>query len=240
MKTANDNEKHFQASASFDRVHNELTRLQNDESTYLTDPNPIEAYENWRQTTDFNVDTRKGEIAQLLIDAPHVRSFYAHLVPAQTTHSDFWSRYYFRLHHIEEEEARRTQLLRRAHEICTENNENTGNNNENDWDEPDEDLSQESTPKNISTEQQESVPVDTTLEKPNDTRTESDTGESWEHEFDETDVGTSKPDVDPLTKSEETITSESTTTEAKEPLDSSSIPKKKKANEFDDEWEAWS
>jgi hypothetical protein len=45
----------------------------------------------------------------------------------------------------------------------------------------DEDLSQESTPKNISTEQQESVPADTTLEKPNDTRTESDTGKEIDY-----------------------------------------------------------
>ncbi len=112
-----------------------MIRLQNDESTYLNDPTPLEAYENWRQTTDFNVDTRKGEIAQLLIDAPHVRAFYAQLVPAQTTHSDFWSRYYYRLHQIEEDEARRTQLLRRAHEMCSETTENIGKNNSTDWDE---------------------------------------------------------------------------------------------------------
>lgn len=101
----------------------------------MTDPTPQEAYENWRETTNFNVDGRKGEIAQLLIDAPHVRSLYAHLVPAQTSHSDFWSRYYYRVHLIEEEEARRTQLLRRAHELCAESNETTGKNTETDWDE---------------------------------------------------------------------------------------------------------
>jgi hypothetical protein len=115
---------------------NEQSRLQNDESTYLVDPTPLEAYENWRETSEFNVDTRKGEIAQLLIDAPHVRLIFGRLVPASTTHSDFWCRYYFRLYQIEEEEARRIQLLRRANEICSENNDNIGKNNENDWDEP--------------------------------------------------------------------------------------------------------
>jgi len=54
---------------------------------------------------------------------------YARLVPTCTTHSDFWSRYYFRLNQIDEEEIRRANLLKRAHEIC---NENHGN----DWDEP--------------------------------------------------------------------------------------------------------
>jgi hypothetical protein len=71
----------------------------------------------------------------LLIDAPHVRAFYARLVPAHTTHSDFWSRYYYGLYQIEEEEARHTQLVRRANEICSENNDNIDKHNENDWDE---------------------------------------------------------------------------------------------------------
>jgi hypothetical protein len=53
---------------------------------------------------------------------------YARLVPAYTTHSDFWSRYYFRLNQIHEGEIRRINLLKRAHEICNENNGN-------DWDE---------------------------------------------------------------------------------------------------------
>jgi hypothetical protein len=65
----------------------------------------------------------------LLVDAPHIRSFYIRLVPACTSHNDFWSRYYFRLHQIDEEETRRINLLKRAHEIC---NESSGN----DWDEP--------------------------------------------------------------------------------------------------------
>ncbi|CAF3734303.1 unnamed protein product [Rotaria sp. Silwood1] len=263
-KTNNDNGTHLQTTPSFDRIHNELTRLQNDESTYLTDPIPNEAYETWRQTTNFNVDILKGDIAQLLIDAPHVRSFYAHLVPAHTTHNSFWSRYYYRLHLIEEDEARRTQLLRRAHEICSENNDTIGKNNENDWDEPDEDLSKQ--PSNITqepiseilpveqqeilpVEQQESTVVATNLEETNTQRKESDTvsGDSWEREFDETDLNSStiplKSLEDPLTKSEETITSESlssstiTTTAAALPSSSSN---KKAGNEFDDEWEAWS
>lgn len=86
-------------------------------------------YENWRETNDFNVDNRKGEIAQLLIDSQYIRSMYTRLVPTCTSHSDFWSRYSFRLHQIDEEETRRTNLLKRAHEICNENNSN-------EWDEP--------------------------------------------------------------------------------------------------------
>ncbi|CAF3698884.1 unnamed protein product [Rotaria socialis] len=337
-KADTDHGKHIHATPSFDRIHNELARLQNDESTYLSDPIPDEAYETWRQTTNFNVEARKGDISRLLIDVPHVRSYYARFVPAQTTHLDFWSRYYYRLHLIEEEETRRTQLLRRAHEICSENNDNTGKNNENDWDEPDDEWSkepssatQESTEKIIPMEKQESrdetvptekqesrdeivptekqesrdeiVPtekqesrdetVPTEKQEPRDEivptekqesrdeivpmekqesiqespaveyqqelaivkedleitpneRKESDTGDSWECEFDEADVTSPVVAIashaEPLTESKETTTSESlssstVTTTTTTPLLSS--PNNKTPNEFDDDWESW-
>ena len=103
---------------------------------FLIDPTPREAYESWQQTTAFNVDSHKGDIAQLLIDAPHVRLLYARLVPACTTHNDFWSRYYFRLHQIDQEEMKRMQLLKRAHDICNETDVHQGKNSSNEWDEP--------------------------------------------------------------------------------------------------------
>jgi hypothetical protein len=113
----------------------EVARVQHDPSTYLTDPVPNDAYEEWLRSNEFNVETRKGDITQLLMQAPHVRSFFARFVPAQTTHAEFWSRYYFRLHLIDEEEERRARLLRRAHEICSETTETTTENKSNDWDE---------------------------------------------------------------------------------------------------------
>ncbi|CAF0994471.1 unnamed protein product [Rotaria sp. Silwood1] len=159
----NNNGKSTISSAPFDRLHNERIRIQNDESTYLMDPTPIESYQSWREKTDFNIDKRKGEIAQLLIDVPHIRSFYARFVPACTTHNDFWCRYYYHLYKLDEDETRRLNLLKRAHEICNDNNEN-------DWDEPND----------------ESKSAILTCEtKENDTR------DNWDREFDETNLATS-------------------------------------------------
>lgn len=103
--------------------------MQNDESTYLTDPTPIESYTTWCETNDFTDDKHKAEIAKVLIDIPSIRSFYARFVPACTTHNKFWSRYYYRIHKLDEDETRRINLLKRAQELCNENSEN-------DWDEP--------------------------------------------------------------------------------------------------------
>lgn len=69
-------------------------------------------------------------------------------------------------------------------------------------------------------------------------------GDSWEREFDETDVLPSKPIEDPLTKSEETVTSDSltssiTTTAQALPATTAQASNKRGNNEFDDEWESW-
>jgi len=63
---------------------------------------------------------------------------------------------------------------------------------------------------------------------------QSDTGsgDSWEHEFDETDLNTSKTNTISSDQLQETV-----------PVESSSLPVtvvKKADNEFDDEWESWS
>jgi hypothetical protein len=49
-------------------------------------------------------------------------------------------------------------------------------------------------------------------------------GDSWEREFDESDLNTSKIDTIPLTV----------------PTEKSTISAKKADNEFDDDWESWS
>ncbi|CAF3399337.1 unnamed protein product [Rotaria socialis] len=123
-------------SAPVDRFQNERNRIEHDDATYLTDPTPIESYKAWREANDFSADERKGQIAQLLIDIPQIRSLYSRFVPACTTHNDFWSRYYYRISKLDEEETRRLNFLKRAQETCNEHNEN-------DWDEPNDEWTSE-------------------------------------------------------------------------------------------------
>ena len=96
---------------SIDRFQSEKFQFENDDETYLVDSQPI----------DFNVDERKSEIAQILIDSPHIRAIYSRLVPTATSHNEFWSRYFSRLTIYEEKQHRRTHLLKRAEEICQKN-----------------------------------------------------------------------------------------------------------------------
>ncbi|CAF1559288.1 unnamed protein product, partial [Adineta ricciae] len=127
------------------------------------------------------IENRKDDITQLLIDSPHVRSVYTRLVPTCTTHQDFWSRYYFRLHRIEEDEARRLNLLKRAQEICDANQAD-------DWDEPDNEWTEETT---ATSDDQRAIPntrmkLENTITELKENRLVS--GGSWKGEFDETDL----------------------------------------------------
>ncbi|CAF0811864.1 unnamed protein product [Adineta steineri] len=221
----NDDGKHIVASTTFDRLNNEKLRIQNDESTYLTDPLPTETYKTWLETSDFNVEKCKSDISQLLIDAPHVRSFHARLVPACTTYNDFWSRYYFRLYQLDEDEKKRLNLLKRAHEIC---NENSGN----DWDGPEDEWLHDTSIVN-----QQSTPIIAiTSETITNEKTESDTvsGDSWEREFDETDLDTSKANSNLSNALQQISIDESSS------VQNSIKTTKKPDDEFDDEWESWS
>ena len=121
-QTAKPKETLLRPSPPVDRLQSEKFRLENDETTYLTGTTENE----------LNVENRKGEIARILIDSPHIRAMYTRLVPTATSHAEFWSRYFHRLSVFEGNEQRRSQLLKRAEAIC-QKNENSN------WDDPEDD-----------------------------------------------------------------------------------------------------
>ena len=123
-----------------DRLQSEKFRFENDESTYLIDPEPIENYEKWLKENEFNDENHKNELTQIFIDSPHIRAHYSRLVPTLTSHNQFWSRYFYRLSLFEQNERRRIQLLKRAEEICHQNEFQRTKSS--DWDDPDDDSTQ--------------------------------------------------------------------------------------------------
>lgn len=47
-------------------------------------------------------------------------------VPLTVSNNDFWRRYYFRVHLLEEEEARRVELMKRAENVQGDNEKEIG------------------------------------------------------------------------------------------------------------------
>merc|ERR1712037_857823 len=62
------------------------------------------------------LDSRQGEISELMINNGHVRKHYSNLVPSTVPHKLFWARYFFKVHLIDQQEVKRQALKRRAEE----------------------------------------------------------------------------------------------------------------------------
>ncbi len=65
------------ATTIHDRYKQDLSMLQSNESTYLSDPSH-ESFKNWNET--FDPDIFKAAISELLIDDSSMRSIYSQLV----------------------------------------------------------------------------------------------------------------------------------------------------------------
>jgi len=99
-KSASRNQNQHQARISL---------LQKDPHTYTDAPNDP-TFEEWAST--FNIGAYTETITHLLTSNESVREFHTRLVPAQVSYRDFWCRYYYRLHILDQEEQRRAALVK--------------------------------------------------------------------------------------------------------------------------------
>ncbi|XP_077193505.1 BSD domain-containing protein 1 isoform X3 [Paroedura picta] len=103
----------------YDSAKARLYSLQSDPATYCNEPDgPSELFEAW--LSHFNLEEKKKEISELLGSSPSIRSLYTKMVPVAVSHSEFWQRYFYRVHQLEQaffstqEEVRREALKQRA------------------------------------------------------------------------------------------------------------------------------
>ncbi|XP_030075507.1 BSD domain-containing protein 1 isoform X2 [Microcaecilia unicolor] len=97
----------------YDSAKARLYSLQSDPATYCNEPDgPPALFESW--LAQCNLEEKKGEISDLLVTSPSVRALYTKMVPAAVSHSEFWQRYFYKVHNLEQEEARRDALKQRA------------------------------------------------------------------------------------------------------------------------------
>lgn len=73
-------------------------------------------WESW----SCDLDKRQGEISDLMVNNASVREHYKTMVPDQVSHKTFWRRYFFKVHLIELQEARRQVLKKRAEQSTKE------------------------------------------------------------------------------------------------------------------------
>ncbi|XP_059945374.1 BSD domain-containing protein 1 isoform X1 [Mesoplodon densirostris] len=103
----------------YDGTKARLYSLQSDPATYCNEPDgPPELFDTW--LSQFCLEEKKGEISELLVGSPSIRALYTKMVPAAVSHSEFWQRYFYKVHQLEQEQARRDALKQRAEQSISE------------------------------------------------------------------------------------------------------------------------
>ncbi|XP_076440881.1 uncharacterized protein LOC143280173 [Babylonia areolata] len=103
----------------YDRTKARIHTIQLDPGTYLQEPSGAqETYSMWCE--GFELEDMKGEISELLVSKAEVRALYTKLVPSQVSHVDFWRRYFYKLHQLDVEQARKEALMKRADSVGAE------------------------------------------------------------------------------------------------------------------------
>jgi len=99
-----------------DRLQAQLHALASDPSTYSKDPHPQDCIaEEWTSyLASLDLDSRQGEISELMINNGHLRKHYSALVPSTVPHKLFWARYFFKVHLVDKQEVKRQALKQRV------------------------------------------------------------------------------------------------------------------------------
>ncbi|KAL5017248.1 hypothetical protein ScPMuIL_006837 [Solemya velum] len=100
------------------QLHARLHALQVDPGTYCNGPSgSLDNYQKWIET--FNLENMKGNISELLVSKVEVRSLYTRLVPCEISHAEFWKHYFYKLHQLQIDEARKLAMMKRAENADT-------------------------------------------------------------------------------------------------------------------------
>ncbi|CAI9727356.1 Hypothetical predicted protein [Octopus vulgaris] len=101
-------------TAVYDRAQARLHAIQVDPGTYCNPPSSTDKFTEWLKT--FELENEKGSISELLVSNANIRALYTNLVPTTVSHTEFWHRYFYKIHQLQQDEARKLALMKRADE----------------------------------------------------------------------------------------------------------------------------
>jgi hypothetical protein len=99
-------------STKFSRFDADVAAMQRDSSTYCDEPDDTEDFETWNTT--FDLQGAKPDIAKILSENTFMSELQARIVPVVVDYESFWTRYFYRLHKLEEKHAKVAALASRA------------------------------------------------------------------------------------------------------------------------------
>ncbi|KAH7445845.1 hypothetical protein KP509_01G026300 [Ceratopteris richardii] len=93
----------------------QVEAMQHDSSTYCDEPSDIVDYTSWKAS--FDLSQKKEYIETLLKENVFLQGLLLRFVPAVVSEDVFWTRYFYRLHKLQQMEEARADLVKRANAL---------------------------------------------------------------------------------------------------------------------------
>ncbi|KAM0898279.1 hypothetical protein ACQ4PT_022041 [Festuca glaucescens] len=97
----------------YSRFEAQLRALQSDPATFTADPEDADDFAAWRKA-GFSVEEKQEEIEALCYESDAMEGMVDRLVPDSVESEVFWSRYFYRVHKLKQQEDARAKLVKRV------------------------------------------------------------------------------------------------------------------------------
>jgi BSD domain len=109
---SSDDSFHNAAGKKYTRLEAQIMAIQSDEGTFITDPEDMKDFENWK--IGFDLEEKKEEIEMLLYDYNVLESMSEKFIPDIVDYWTFWYRYFYRVYKVKQAEEARAELVKRV------------------------------------------------------------------------------------------------------------------------------
>ncbi|CAK9151019.1 unnamed protein product [Ilex paraguariensis] len=106
------------SSRRYSRFDTQLRAIQSDVKTYSEEPEDLEDYNKWK--LGFVLEEKNEEVENLVAESGALEGIYTRVVPNEVDRETFWSRYFYRVHKLDQQESVRANLVKRAISIDDE------------------------------------------------------------------------------------------------------------------------
>lgn len=104
--------KALTGQAKYSRFEADVAAMQRDSTTYCDEPEDVEDFEAW--LAGFDLVARKPDVDSLIAENTFMSELQARIVPLIVEYDAFWTRYFYRLHKLEQKHQQFLQLAQRA------------------------------------------------------------------------------------------------------------------------------
>lgn len=165
-----------QSDGTYNRAEMRKREIQTSMSTYVTDPSDEDGFDDFEAGLDLT--GKRDEIASILAENHTLRAMHTRLVPERVSYGAFWTRYFFRMHKLDHEEAKRKKAALAAAADDDDDDLGWGDDDEEEAEEEQNEANGDKEKEEKEEEKQEARTEEVDLDAEFDAMLESDTAEA--------------------------------------------------------------